>query len=242
MVVIAAAVGVLVAAGVAIVIATSGDDAPREPAPTPPRATVAEYDPDAEYRTAYQRAQTTAAPILARLREISTKAQSLELAPLREPLQLAALRENDYSTRPDAFVVGDDVAIDHPANSWTERIWMSGQVGHAFELLAGTKRPGLPYELDSAVGALSSVEYVLIVRAIARTEPTLDPNHKTFTAGTIRAEVRVFRMRDGEYMGGVPFVATSSPMVEARDFVTDLDDDLRLAVRKALREALAAPR
>ncbi len=224
---------VLAVVGVAIVVVSGPEQSePTIVPPTPAR------DPAVVAAAELARVRGAASPILARLREIAAKAPSLPLTRPPAPLELKSLSEN-FDIHEDAYIVGDDVPIDRPSGSWTDRFWPTGRFAHIFELLAGTARP-FGFELQNALSDLQYVDYVVLVHSRERIAPKI-VSGDSFARGTVRADVRIFRLRDASYVGGVSIDATSSDRVVVEDRLTELEKDLRAMTRIALRESLLKP-
>jgi hypothetical protein len=231
---------VLVGAGTSFAIVSSQlGDTPKAASTTTPIKMTPTVDPKAQAAARLAELQTSMAPLLARLHDFAKRAPSLSPKRLSEPLDLKSLREDNNGDSIDAYVIGDDVPIDQPASSWTDRFWMNGPFANAFDLLAGKAHPH-GFELEMAAEKLQRLEYVLILHLRERYESKI-LSEKTFSPGYIHADVRIFRMRDGAYVGGIAFAARSSERVMVADTLTDFDDDLRLQVRTQLHDLLLHP-
>jgi hypothetical protein len=130
-----------------------------------------------------------------------------------------------------------------------------------------TPPPMGTYRADDVLDLCASLRYLLVIRSLAFVEPS-EPRTSTacslvdagtdaggaadagschrFDGGYLKAEVLVFDVESGHYLGGYGFVAESSTMVDVTDdganvkggiagnFHRNIQDALQAATRKAL--------
>lgn len=111
------------------------------------------------------------------------------------------------------------------------------------QYVGDTVKKPLPSVVEQYLSACERLEYALVVRLLEFTPPALALEVKKFAPGIYKAEVLVFDLRQGEYLGGYLVTAMNEPSVKLLDgdgdhvkrLITNLESETYTAFRDATR-------
>lgn len=158
-----------------------------------------------------------------------------------------------------AFIYAEDLANPGDAKPVHLRTLDSAPLLQCGSLLSkghyfgdAVKKP-MPSVADQYLSACARLKYALVIRLLEFKPPELALEVKKFAPGVYKAEVLVFDLTQGEYLGGYLVTAMNEPSVKLLDgdgdhvkrLITNLESETFTAFRDATRKwvpgALPAP-